>query len=458
METHKRILLVDDDDSLTEALTVLLEHAGYRVSTAATAEDAVAVLRKEPTDLAILDLRLGSVSGLDLLPQLKSIRPEMSVLMLTGAGTIENAVEAMQKGADNFVTKPVEPARLLTIVSKGFEARALRRKNQQLERITSRGSPIFQSESKAMKEVFALAGAVAGRDTTVLLRGETGTGKGLMARWIHDASERRKQPFVELNCAGLQRDLTESELFGHEKGAFTGASDRKLGLFEAADGGTLFLDEIGEMDLSIQAKLLKVLEEKRFRRVGGLTEIEADVRLIAATHRDLARDVADKKFREDLYYRLNVFTIPLPPLRDRREDVVPLALHFLADFRGVDDTDAISVPAIEMLRSYTWPGNVREVRNVIERAAILCPDGSRIQPSHLPAFAPVTKSDGNVAAVIGGATTMQEAEKALLELALKEHDYNIKATAADLGISRGTLYRKVKKYNIPVDGDEDGED
>lgn len=454
----KRILLIDDDEALADALTDLLEHAGYKVSTAASAEDAIAALRREPTDLAILDLRLGQVSGLDLLPQLKTIRPEMSVIMMTGVGTIENAVEAMQKGADNFVTKPVDPPRLLTIVSKGFEARTLRRKNQQYERIASRQNPIFQSESASMKEVFSLAEAVAARDTTVLLRGETGSGKGLMARWIHNASQRRKQPFVELNCAGLQRDLTESELFGHEKGAFTGAIDRKIGLFEAADGGTLFLDEIGEMDLSIQAKLLKVLEERRFRRVGGLTEIEVDVRLIAATHRDLSKDVAEGKFREDLYYRLNVFAIQLPPLRERNEDVLPLARHFLMEFRGSGDSAGISAGAAEMLRSYSWPGNVREVRNVIERAAILCPPGTAIQPSHLPRFSATPRSDAPAAPIPDGPVTMQQAEKALLELALKERDYNIKATAADLGISRGTLYRKVKKYNIPVDGDDEAED
>jgi transcriptional regulator with PAS, ATPase and Fis domain len=299
---------------------------------------------------------------------------------------------------------------------------------------------------------------VAARDTTVLLRGETGSGKGLMARWIHNASQRRKQPFVELNCAGLQRDLTESELFGHEKGAFTGATDRKIGLFEAADGGTLFLDEIGEMDLSIQAKLLKVLEEKRFRRVGGLTEIEVDVRLIAATHRDLTKDVTDGKFREDLFYRLNIFAIQIPPLRDRREDVLPLARYFLAEFRGSEQSAEISSSAADMLHSYAWPGNVREVRNVIERAAILCPPTDPIQPAHLPRFSTVPKNEPAVASLAAGAVTMQQAEKSLLELALKEHDYNIKATAADLGISRGTLYRKVKKYNIPVEGNEDDEE
>lgn len=443
----RRVLIIDDDPSLAEALAGLLVHAGYKVSTADTSASALEAVRRDPTDLALLDLRLGQESGLGLLPQLKAVRPEMSVIMITGMGTIEDAVEAMRLGADNFVTKPIAPPRLLTMVTKGFESRVLRRKNIQLERLSSRQNRALLGESKQMREAIALAEAVAGRDTTALLRGETGTGKGLLARHIHFASSRRKQPFVELNCAGLQRDLTESELFGHEKGAFTGATERKIGLFEAADGGTLFLDEIGEMELGIQAKLLKVLEQKTFRRVGGLAEIEADVRLIAATHRNLVQDVTAGRFREDLFYRLNVFSIELPPLRERPEDIPPLAITFLQEFRGNPDDSRISPEAMALLRSYAWPGNVRELRNVIERAAILCPVGAPILPSHLPAFG---ASAANAPPGGEKPLTMEDAEKNLLELTLKVHNYNIKAASEELGISRGTLYRKVKKYNIPV--------
>jgi len=448
MESGKRVLIIDDDASLAEALTGLLEHANCKVLTADSSAAALETVRSEPTDLALLDLRLGQESGLKLLPQLKAIRPEMSVIMITGMGTIEDAVEAMKSGADNFVTKPIDPPRLLTIVNKGFENRSLRRKNIQLERLSSAHHRSVLSVSNTMEQAISLSTAVAQRDTTVLLRGETGTGKGLMARQIHNQSPRKKQPFVELNCAGLQRDLTESELFGHEKGSFTGAIDRKIGLFEAADGGTLFLDEIGEMDLSIQAKLLKVLEEKRFRRVGGVTEIESDVRLVAATHRDLSKDVAAGKFREDLFYRLNVFLIQIPPLRERKEDVIPLALYFLSEFRGSSDPKQINQQAKELLQSYSWPGNVRELRNVMERAAILCPPGQTITPGHLPSFQAARSVDAGFGSQ---PMTMEDAEKQLLEMALKAQDFNLKATAAELGISRGTLYRKIKKYNIPVE-------
>lgn len=445
MESRK-ILIVDDDTSLAEALTQLLEHAGYQTSVASSGASALDAVRRRPTDLALMDLRLGGESGLKLLPEVKNIRPEMSVIMITAAGTIEDAVEAMRLGADNFVTKPIDPPRLLTIIAKGLEAGSLRRKNQQLERLSKPSGDPFLGVSKSMRDAIALSEAVASRDTTVLLRGETGSGKGLLARHIHHRSSRQKEAFVELNCAGLQRDLTESELFGHEKGAFTGATERKLGLFEAADGGSLFLDEIGEMDLSVQAKLLKVLEQKRFRRVGGLAEIESDARLIAATHRDLAKDVADGKFREDLFYRLNVFAIPVPPLRERREDIIPMALAFLSEFRGSGAQEQISPEAVQRLQAYHWPGNVRELKNVMERAAILCPTGSAVQVAHLPTF------EGPSTAVSKGAgdMTMGGAEKQLLESSLASHNYNLKATAADLGISRGTLYRKIKKYGIPV--------
>jgi DNA-binding NtrC family response regulator len=445
MSPSHKILVVDDDASLAEALTGLLEFGGYRVEVASQISSALEAVRRGPTDLALIDLRLGQESGLQLLSQLKEIRPEMSVIMITGMGKIEDAVEAMKLGADNFVTKPIDPERLLTLVKKGFENRSLRYKTIQLERLHRPYIRKLLGTSNAIKEMLALVDAVAERDTTVLLRGETGSGKGLLASHIHHNSPRRSQAFVELNCAGLQRDLTESELFGHEKGAFTGAIERKIGLFEAADGGTLFLDEIGEMDLSVQSKLLKVLEQKRFRRIGGTTEIEVDVRIIAATHRDLASDVAEGKFREDLFYRLNVFTIPIAPLRERKEDISPLATSFLSEFRSSSETRRLSQEAIDLLESYSWPGNVRELRNVMERAAILCPPNLEIHRQHLPAFEARSPSASSTP------SRMDDAERNLLDASLKSHHYNVKATAIDLGISRGTLYRKIKKYNIPIE-------
>lgn len=444
----QRILVIDDHPSFITSATALLAHAGYEVRSAATGQAGLEIVRREPIELTLLDIGLGVESGLDVLPQLKMLRPEMSVVIITALGTIENAVEAMRRGADNFIEKPIDPSRFLAVVAKGLESRQLRCKYLQLERLSAPAQAMILGEGSAMRDVLRLAEAVAGRETTVLLRGETGTGKGLLARLIHDASPRRKEPFVALNCAGLQRELTESELFGHERGAFTGAVERKIGLFEAADGGTLFLDEISEMDMGVQAKLLSVLEQKRFRRLGGVTEIEVDVRLIAATNRDVAKDVAAGRFREDLFYRLNVFTIDLPPLRERREDILPLAWHFLRELQG---PQAISSAAQEILLSYSWPGNVRELRNVIERAAILCPPGSELLPIHLPPLGAEVRAPASVTPPIGdllASLTMEEVERLYLEAALHAHDWNLEATVRDLGLSRATLYRKIKKYNL----------
>ena len=461
MAAAPRILIVDDDPSVREALGMLFEREGWSVFRAETGEDALAAARRTPIELALLDLRLGKENGLDLLPQFKSLRPEMSVIVITAVGTIEAAVEAMRRGADNFVVKPVDPPRLLAIVAKGLESQGLRRKTLQLERASRTPPPFLPGASATMRDVLRMAEIVATRDTTVLIVGETGTGKGLLARRIHDLSPRRARPFVELNCAGLQKDLTESELFGHERGAFTGAAERKIGLFEAAHEGTLFLDEIGEMEPAIQAKLLKVLEEKRFRRVGGLAEIEVDVRLVAATHRDIERDAAEGRFRRDLLYRLNVFTIPIAPLRDRPEDVRPLAQHFLGQYHvPAGPAPRIASHGESLLREYRWPGNVRELRNVIERAAILCAGGAEIRPEHLPLLtpggspAPLRSAPAppvRAASQADPPRRMQEAERELLETALRSHGGNVRAAARELGISRGTLYRKAKKYGIALD-------
>jgi DNA-binding NtrC family response regulator len=310
-----------------------------------------------------------------------------------------------------------------------------------------------------MSKVLRSAAAVAERDTTVLLLGETGTGKELLARIIHAASPRRKEPFVQLNCAGLPRDLTESELFGHELGAFTGAVERKIGLFEAAHGGTLFLDEVGEMDMAVQAKLLNVLEQKRFRRLGGVAEVEVDVRLIAATNRDLAKDVTEGRFREDLLYRLKVFPVDLPPLRARTEDILPLVRHFLREFCGAQ-MPTLSPAATKLLLAYPWPGNVRELRNVVERVTIMCPPDSEILPIHLGPLgvssAAEARSDLNPSQPDGTqpasstslSLAMEQAERQFLRAALQSNNWNVSATARVLDISRDTLHRKIKEHNL----------
>jgi len=435
-------LIVDDDKSLCSSLEGLLVHEGYRVEKAFDPGTAFETAKQIPIDLVLLDLRLGAVSGLEVLPKIKELRPEAAVIMISAMATIESAVEAMRLGADNFVTKPLDPSQLLAMVAKGIETERLRRRSEQLDRLSASRSPGVFSESQAMGRVIALAEKVADRDTTVLLTGETGTGKGVVGGLIHNLSPRSRNPFVELNCAGLQRELTESELFGHERGAFTGAGERKLGLFEAAEGGTLLLDEVGEMDSSVQAKLLKVLESQRFRRLGGVSEIETDVRLIAATHRDLPRAVSDGRFREDLLYRLNVFEIPIPPLRERRDDILPLARRFLAEFRP-EEAVAITSDAEEALLAYSWPGNVRELRNVIERAAILCLGCEAISTEHLPPLSSQLATDSE--ADFDGLAAI---EKRAVEDALAASSGSIKAAAAALGVSRGTLYRKIEKFGL----------
>ncbi len=430
-----RLLIVDDEAGIRQALSGLFQHAGYEVATADGPASALALAKADVFDLALVDLRLGPHSGLDLMPELRALHPDIGVIILTAQGTIDIAVEAMRSGADNFVTKPIDPPRLLAIVKKGLESEALRKQSARLSRLTTRAAIAMDFHSAAMRKVQALADAVAPHATTVLLLGDTGSGKGMLARYVHDASPRAAGPFVELNCAGLSRELTESELFGHEKGAFTGATQRKLGLLEAADGGTLFLDEIGEMELAVQAKLLKVLEQGRFRRVGGLAEISVDVRIVAATHRDLEKDAAAGRFRIDLFYRMNVFSIRLPSLGARREDVLVLARRFLSEQRR---GHTLSDEAAELLEGYDWPGNVRELRNVMERAAILAPSNSAILAEHLPPIGISQETDG----------TLDVAERSFIESALHTHQGNIQATAKALGVSRGLLYRKIAKYGL----------
>jgi DNA-binding NtrC family response regulator len=458
----ERILIVDDDPLFANPLMDSLRESGYEVAWAQTGADALKVVDHQPIGLTLLDLHLRGEDGLDLLPRLKDLRPDMSVIILTGYGTVDRAVEAMRRGADNFVDKVIELPDFLTIIEKELEAYQLRRKNAEIERQTAPAQDFVYSPGGTMSQILDLADQVAGYDTTVLLLGETGTGKDHLARRIHQHSLRCKGPFVPLNCARPERELAESELFGHERGSFTGAVARKIGLFEAADGGTLFLNEIAEVNAAVQAKLLDALENKQIRRVGSVIDIPVNVRLIVATNRDLEQEVADGRFREDLYYRLNVFTITLPPLRERREDIPLLTKHFLHQFCGAQQL-TISSAAEEMLLAYGWKGNVRDLRNVIERATILCRPGSEILPAHLQPLSNSRSAIRNpqsegLRSVIGHpqpggdflplATAMDRAEREYLEAALNFHDWNLNATAQALDISRSTLYEKIKKHNL----------
>jgi two-component system, NtrC family, response regulator AtoC len=481
------LLLIDDEVALRTALAAELTREGYRVLECGTAGDAYDELGREVIHVALLDLRLGSESGLDILKAIRADWPDTAVIMLTAHGQVETAVEAIKLGAFDFFPKPFELERLLVSVQNALVGSALKEEVRFLrrrQRPRSAETPIV-GKSPAMAEVEALVRAVATTRSTVLLLGETGSGKEVIARAIHWASGVAEGPFVDVNCASIPNELLESELFGHERGSFTSADRQKKGLFEMAHGGSLFLDEIGEMSLGLQAKLLRVLEQRRFRRVGGIQDIQVDVRVIAATNRDLSARMRDGRFRDDLFYRLAVLEIRIPPLRERREDLDSLIEALLAGVAGDlgHEPPRIANEALDLLRSYDWPGNVRELRNVLERAFLI--GGTPIIfPEHLPAeirgggagrgasaadrsfatTAPATTASATTASATtasattasaspaerrpAGVLTLDEAERAAIEAALLATGGNKTLAARKLGISRQTLRTKIHKYRI----------
>jgi DNA-binding NtrC family response regulator len=382
------ILLVDDEDTIRLFLEKTLRDEGYEALTASTGSEAIELTRSELPDLVLLDLKLPDMSGLEVLKQIKAEVPEVCVIMLTAFGDIETAVTAMKKDAFDFVSKPVNLEQLLITIEKGLESRKLSRELFELRRRfkLDMGEDYIAGESRQMKDIYEIVKRVAQSDTTtVLIQGESGTGKEMIATMIHRYSARRDQPFLEINCASLPEELLESELFGHEKGAFTDAKNQKVGLLELANKGTLFLDEIGEMSLTIQVKLLRVLERMSFRRVGGTKDIKVSIRIISATNSDLESATRNKTFREDLYYRLKVVPLFIPPLRERKEDIYLLLKHFLnhfnrqfnKNFQDVEDA------AYEIILNYPWPGNIRELKNMIERIVLL-EDDVVLRADHMP--------------------------------------------------------------------------
>ena len=382
----ERILIVDDEKNYLLVLSALLGGEGYEVMTAPSGARALALVEEDEPDLVITDMRMPRMSGVQLIQELKERLPDLPVIVMTAFGTVENAVEAMKAGAIDYITKPFENQELLMTVERALKMRRLMTQNRLLreELGKGRGFEEIVGDSKAMREVFELVDKVAATRATVLLTGESGTGKELIARAIHNRSPRANEPFVAVNCMALTETLLESELFGHEKGSFTGATGRRKGRFELAHKGTLFLDEVGEIAPSLQVKLLRVLQERTFERVGGNQPISVDVRIVAATNRDLGVAVAEGVFREDLFYRLNVVRIDLPPLRERLEDLPALVAHFVAKYASEMGRQAPKVTPEAMRRMYahTWPGNVRELENALERAVILA--GEEIRPSDLP--------------------------------------------------------------------------
>ncbi len=445
-----KILIIDDQPSVRFGLRSLLESEGYRVIEAETGEQALAVITEQAPQLMLLDLRLPDTDGLTLLPRIKAIDDEAPVIILTAHGTIETAIKALKAGAENFLTKPFDTDGLLILIAKTLEQTRARRQRLLMGLAQEQvAAEYFVGQSKAIKSIHATIEKLATSDTTVLLQGETGTGKGMVANLIHRLSDRRDKPFVAINCAGLSKDLLESELFGHEKGAFTSAVASKLGLFELAHQGTIFFDEIAEMEPAVQARLLNVLEQKRFRRVGGLQEKEVAVRVIAATNRSLQSEVKRGRFREDLFYRLNVMPIALPGLRERREDILPLIEHFVAHFnqklnrRAQGHVQGLTPKAEALLIAYNWPGNIRELRNIVERAMILC-NGDRIHAGDLPLGVNVVDDDaGNSREEF---LSLEELEQLHILRVFAATERNLTRTAELLGITRTTLYSKLRKY------------
>jgi len=444
------ILIVDDEAAIRFTLREYFSARNYNVQEAADGRTALEILKAAPVEVVILDLKLPDISGLEVLKSIKSLFPGTGVVMITAYGDVETAVQAMQLRADNFALKPVDLSVLEAIVKRVLEnfrsqteVQILRRKVLRLE-----GSEDLKKLKQPDEVYHAIQLLTKNSSTNVLILGETGTGKGMVARIIHDLSDRKEAQFVDLNCAGLSGELLESELFGHEKGAFTDAKSFKRGLLEVANGGSLFLDEVAELSPAVQAKLLKVIEEKVFRRIGATANIKVDVRIMAATNTQFEKKVKEGRFREDLYFRLSVMPVVLPPLRERRGDIMPLARLFLEDFRKAFGRPVTSFTreTEEMLNAYSWPGNIRELRNVVERAVLLCEE-ELIRPLHLPygirggPAASRTRSGSKT-------SLLSELEKNEIRKALAEYKDNQSQAAQALGIHRSTLIRKMKQYKI----------
>ncbi len=454
MQREARILVMDDEPGERERITRFLTGKGYDTSGSASVADALALIRRERFDVFLTDCNIPGVDALRTSDEVRRINPDMAVIIMTSFGTIETAVKAIKAGAYDYLAKPVDLDQLVVLIERISERQDLIRENRSLkERLIERYTfAEIVSTSHGMEEVLNLAGRVAASTATVLLRGESGTGKELVAKAIHYNSPRANAPLVKVNCAALAENLLESELFGHEKGSFTGAVARRIGRFEAAHGGTLFLDEIGELSPGTQVKLLRVLQEHEFERVGGNDTIKTDVRIIAATNRDIERAIREDRFREDLYYRLNVVSIVIPPLRQRKEDIPGLMEHFIKKYgkENRKDVSGLSVEARDLLMRYDYPGNVRELENIVERAVVLSKRGI-ITAADLPIHVRTPAGDGTAAgnALSGSLNqTLDTVERGLILEALKSSG-GIQTKAAErLGVSERVLRYKMKKFRI----------
>jgi two-component system response regulator HydG len=449
------ILVVEDDAENRTAIVKVLEAAEYKVRAADNGQQALDIINEENIDLLVTDLRLPVLDGAELLKRAKAIDQEIEVIMITGHGTVEIAVEAIKDGAYDFITKPVKKAQLLRAVEKAAEKQYLSRENRELrQQLTQSGSRRIIYASSDMRSIARMVEQVAPSTATVLITGESGTGKEVIADAIHTASPRRLKPLIKVSCAALPDTLLESELFGYEKGAFTGANNRKEGRFELANGGTLFLDEIGEISPAVQVKLLRVLQDGKFERLGGTRTIDADVRILAATNKDLHKEVEEKRFREDLFYRLNVINIRIPSLRERKEDVQLLAMHFLKLYADKNNKaiDGFSEEALLALTSYDWPGNVRELENAIERAVVFT-NGKQIPLSVLPHnVSAVAESQHSLTFKIG--TPLRELERQAIDITLQHTRGDKNMAARLLGIAARTIYRHLDRQGSQPQGSE----
>ncbi len=451
------ILIVDDERNIREGLSEAFAMEGYLALKASDGQEAIRLLDEQYIDLVITDLKMPRVSGMELLQHIKRRWQNIPVIIITAHGDISEAVSAMQFGALEFITKPLDLEHLLKLTKNALEIRELSIKNQELrdEVLAQQRISSIIGKSAAMRRIFDLVRKVAPTKASVLITGESGVGKELIADAIHNLSPRRDKPLIKVHCAALAESLLESELFGHEKGAFTGAQTRKRGRFELADSGSLFLDEIGEINQNVQIKILRVLQERKFERVGGESTVEADVRFIAATNRDLKQEIAEGRFREDLYYRLNVVNIHVPPLRERREDIPLLAATFLHEFSQENgkQIDGYEPRARQALYSYDWPGNVRELRNCIESAVVMS-SSNFISIDDLPPGPRSTQEKKEIH--IPAFSTIEEAEKIIIAETLAMLGGNKTKTAEVLKIGRKTLYQKIDEYGLSAQGKEPG--
>jgi DNA-binding NtrC family response regulator len=434
------VLLIDDEPSIQFGFSAYLNKTGYQIQTAGAIAEARLKLAQDCFDIILLDLSLPDGNGLDLITEIRRNYPEVALVVITGTGDVPLAVKAMQLGADNFLTKPVDMNELNIYLGKSVELKGLRSKEVTRKRLDKNPEPYF-GKSPAIKKTLELAEMVAGRDSTVVIYGQTGTGKGVLARWIHEHSSRSSGFFVEVNCSSLKGDLLSSELFGHAKGAFTSAHQDKQGLLDVADSGTLFLDEIGDMDLSVQAQFLKVIEEKQYRRMGEIKLRQSNFRLICATNQNLLSETKRGGFRLDLYYRINVFSLYLPTLNELGPDIEGLILYLLKSlyYKG----NEVPSDVLRLLCSYNWPGNIRELKNVLERGLMLS-GGDILKPMHFAGL-DLPQVEGHSEAK---ASSIEVAEMLHIKDIMEQCGWDINTAARVLGISRPTLYRKIKKYNI----------